>query len=298
MIFLKKQVPLIITFVIGLTVILAFFAGPGLPGLKKLESDIQEWAQIIITFTMVLGAVSLLQINLLKVTRKADGWGYNLVLVIGFVVMSILGFLAGSWPMFESGSSFVEKEKFYLTIQGRAPVLVTIEEVIKDEDGNLQISIQGEEIKNPDGTTIPGKKQKVMTSQLKGTFGMVVFSIQQFLFDGVFRAAQSTMFSLLAFFVASASFRAFRVKSKEAMLLMGTAFIVMLGNVPVGNMVSHFFASIYLGFIDIAALKEWIMMYPNSAGQSAILIGAMLGYISASMKVLLGIERSYLGGEQ
>ncbi|GAB1355588.1 hypothetical protein MASR1M12_43330 [Erysipelotrichia bacterium] len=107
----------------------------------------------------------------------------------------------------------------------------------------------------------------------------MVNSLQQILFVGVFKTARATMFSLLAFFVASASFRAFRVKSKEAGLLMGAAFIVMLGNVPIGNLVSKYLAYIpFIGqYLDIALIKEWIMAYPSSAAQSAILIGAMLG---------------------
>jgi uncharacterized membrane protein len=123
--------------------------------------------------------------------------------------------------------------------------------------------------------------------------------MQQILFVGVFKNAQSTMFSLLAFFVASASFRAFRIKSKEAGLLMGSAFIVMLGNVSIGSLVSQILAYIpVIGpYLNIADIKEWIMTYPSSAAQSAILIGAMLGYISASMKIIFGVERSHLGGE-
>ena len=39
------------------------------------------------------------------------------------------------------------------------------------------------------------------------------------------------------------------------------------------------------------------MTYPSSAAQGAILIGAMLGYISSSLKIILGVERSHLGGE-
>lgn len=298
MIFLKRTVPLLITFTVGLMVILAFFAGNRLPGLKALESDIQKWAQVVITFTMVLGAVSLLRINLIKISRKVDGYGYNLVLVIGFVTMSALGFLTGSWPMFESNSSFVTGQQYYLVAEGAPSRLATVTKVAEDEGGSLRITIQIPEGVADDGTAIPAKEQEVMPSQLKGLLGNFMFVLQQLLFHGVFKPAQSTMFSLLAFFVASASFRAFRVKSKEAILLMGTAFIVMLGNVPIGNMISHLFAAVGLGFVDIAGMKEWIMIYPNSAGQSAILIGAVLGYISASMKVLFGVERSYLGGEQ
>jgi hypothetical protein len=299
MIFLKRTVPLMVTFCVGFLVILAFFAGTKLPGLKALESDIQKWAQVVITFTMVLGAVSLLRINLIKISRKVDGWGYNLVLVVGFVTMSLLGFLTGSWPMFESVSSYTVGQKYDMVGEGVETKVVTVTKIATDEGGSLRITVKEDDtIGESGGAPIPGKEQEVMPSQIKGFLGSWLYSIQQFLFHGVFKPAQSTMFSLLAFFVASASFRAFRVKSKEAILLMGTAFIVMLGNVPIGNMISHLFASIGMGFVDIAGMKEWIMIYPNSAGQSAILIGAVLGYISASMKVLFGVERSYLGGEQ
>jgi hypothetical protein len=73
----------------------------------------------------------------------------------------------------------------------------------------------------------------------------------------------------------------------------------MLGNVPIGNMITSYLNLIPgIGkYIDIASIKEWIISYPSSAAQSAILIGAMLGYISASMKIILGVERSHLGGE-
>lgn len=36
----------------------------------------------------------------------------------------------------------------------------------------------------------------------------------------------------------------------------------------------------------------------NAAGQRAIMLGASVGLISVSLKILLGIERSYLGGTE
>jgi len=289
MLFIKRTVPLIITFVTGIIMIIAFFSGPALPTIKSLEEVFPKWIQIIMSFTMVLGAFSLLRINLHKISRKADGWGYSLVLIIGFVTMATLGFLSGSWPMFEK--EVIVGQKYYLLSENsQSSQLVTVSKVEKDAEGNVLVDV------TPEGSTTP---ERAPADRLKGSFMNVVNSLQQILFVGVFKNGQATMFSLLAFFVASASFRAFRVKSKEAGLLMGAAFIVMLGNVPIGNLVSKYLAYIpFIGsYLDIALIKEWIMAYPSSAAQSAILIGAMLGVISASMKIIFGVERSHLGGE-
>jgi hypothetical protein len=121
-------------------------------------------------------------------------------------------------------------------------------------------------------------------------WGMDEGSVFDTLFVHVMIPLSSTMFSLLAFFVASASYRAFRARSPEATLLLATAFIVMLGRVPIGQ-------KIPLIGTYIPPLTDWIMSVPNMAGQRAVMIGAALGVVSASLRVMVGIEKSYLGGE-
>lgn len=105
---------------------------------------------------------------------------------------------------------------------------------------------------------------------------------------------QSTMFSLLAFFIASAAYRAFRLRSAEAGLLLIAAIIVMLGRVPLGQFLTR-------GLPEKATLPwltETIMAYPNMAAFRGILMGAALGVMAMGLRVILGIERSYLGGEK
>jgi hypothetical protein len=107
-----------------------------------------------------------------------------------------------------------------------------------------------------------------------------------YMFNYFYTPCSATMFSLLAFFVASASFRAFRAKTPEATLLLIAAVIVMVGRIPVGYGIWH-------GFPD---LVEWIMTVPNTAANRGIIFGINLGLISMALRVLLGIERSYMGG--
>ncbi len=110
-----------------------------------------------------------------------------------------------------------------------------------------------------------------------------------------FSPLQAAMFSLLAFYIASAAFRAFRVRNVEATILMIAAFLVMLGRTPLGE---YAFSWIRGGERWLPRLTDWIMAVPNAAAQRGIIIGAALGAASMSLRVILGIERSYLGAKE
>ena len=132
------------------------------------------------------------------------------------------------------------------------------------------------------------------------------------LYDNVQVPMDATMFSLLAFFIASAAFRAFRARAFEATLLLITAMFVMLGNIPVGDLIWN---KVVVDLIwnkvmswlplpeswtvptDGASwLRQWILDVPNTAARRGIILGVSLGVISQSIRIILGIERSYLGG--
>jgi len=107
----------------------------------------------------------------------------------------------------------------------------------------------------------------------------------------IFTPLQATMFSVLAFFMASAAFRAFRARNAEATILLIAAAVVMLGRIPLGE-------SIMGGNPWLAKFTDWLMDWPNAAAQRGIIIGAALGAASLSLRVITGIERTYLGLEK
>jgi hypothetical protein len=116
------------------------------------------------------------------------------------------------------------------------------------------------------------------------------------IYEFIFTPLSATMYALLAFYVASASYRAFRAKNTEATVLLISAFVILLGRTFVGAVLTDWLPD-SLSFLRIPDLANWILMAPNLSGQRAIMIGVSLGIISTSLKLILGIERSYLGSD-
>ncbi len=116
------------------------------------------------------------------------------------------------------------------------------------------------------------------------------------IYQSVFVPLSSTMYALLAFFVASASYRAFRAKNREATWLLIAAFIILLGSTPFGTMLTSWVPESWSIF-HIPNLAVWLMSSPNLAGQRAIIIGIGLGVVSISLRLILGLERTYLGDD-
>jgi hypothetical protein len=105
----------------------------------------------------------------------------------------------------------------------------------------------------------------------------------QFIFEYILQPLESTLFALLAIFIATAAFRAFRVRDLETFFFVLFAIIVLLGQVPV---------AIYL-WSELPVIKDWILDVPTLAGARGILLGVALGAIATGLRILLGADRPY-----
>ncbi|MBE3519943.1 MAG: hypothetical protein IMW97_06545 [Firmicutes bacterium] len=109
----------------------------------------------------------------------------------------------------------------------------------------------------------------------------------KFIFDYIIVPTGSAIFSLLAFYIGTAAYRAFRARTLEAGILLVTGCIVMLGKVPLGEKILPF----------APKWTTWIMEVLNVGGQRGVMIAGAIGFIAVSLRIITGLDRRTYGVE-
>lgn len=120
-----------------------------------------------------------------------------------------------------------------------------------------------------------------------------------FLFIGGLQALDATMFSIIAFYIVSAAYRAFRIRSVEATILLTSAFIVMIGQVALGQTLTNWIPSGgFVGNFRVEIVRDWILTRVNSPAVLAVDFGLGIGMLATSLRLWLSLERgSYFDKE-
>jgi hypothetical protein len=105
----------------------------------------------------------------------------------------------------------------------------------------------------------------------------------RFIFDYILQPLEATFFSLVAVFMITAAFRAFRIRNLETFFFVFFAVIVLLGQIPLG---------VYL-WSEFPVIKDWIINVPTLAGVRGILLGVALGTIATGLRIIIGADRPY-----
>ncbi len=127
----------------------------------------------------------------------------------------------------------------------------------------------------------------------------------EILFDYTLVQLDAAMFSIIAFYIYSAAYRAFRVRSIEAGILMFTAMIIMIGIMPLGAAISSwmglpsevpkdahpFSLESILYALSLPEIANWILIKLNAPVQRAIEFGVGIGGLAMAIRLWLSLER-------
>ena len=285
--FLKRQMPAIIAIGVGLFILFGHFINnPNVQGF--VNNDATQWFDIIASFAIFLGALNMLKLQVLKVVKKQRNWQYSILAIFGFSFAIFAGF-------FFRGANYITLIDIHpQNVNKLVEYISTVQEVddpvlmVKGIQGSLA-SYEIPKIFISRATaeafsvTISGIARDV-TLGVKpwGAHVQIEGSLFSWMFFKIFTPLSSTMFALLAFFVASASYRAFRIRNFEATLLLVAGIILMIGRVPVGELVPWWLVSTLMVF-GIGALIAPLI--PDKKLLFGIIIGGIV--LTSGLGILL-----------
>jgi hypothetical protein len=108
----------------------------------------------------------------------------------------------------------------------------------------------------------------------------------QFLTSNILTPLSMAMGSYLGFFICAAAFRSFRARNLEAAALLFSATVIMLKNIPIGNVIIP----------GIHGFGNWYNDVVAFGGNRGLIIVMGVGMIVAGIRQLLGYERGDVGG--
>jgi len=121
---------------------------------------------------------------------------------------------------------------------------------------------------------------------------LTAHQVYGYLFDNMYVALNATLFSVLSFYMATAAFRAFRIRSAEAAFMMVAAFVCMLGQVPLGMWLTHSLPLHGpLSHLRMEAMANWTLGVISMAGLRAVTFGVLVGALAISLRIWLDLER-------
>lgn len=288
---IRRQLPVAIALIAGLVFWVQYYV-PSTFSQNVLEKFNSSWAIVMAGAAFILGVLSSMDHHWSKVGLRKTGYGYSMVALFFFGITV----LSGWFPIRPVQWGLIAG----LVLLGLA-VLITVYYLVIRQRGGQQAFTAG------------------MAALLLGSVSIVylaiiyplqinVFTTEQtvkeggffyWIFDNIFVPLDATMFSLLAFYIASAAFRAFRARSLEATALLIAGCLVMIGRVPLGEQIIFPLGQLNIAGLpsfDLADVAGWILNSPNTAAQRGILLGVILSQVAISLRIIFGIERTYMGG--
>ena len=264
---MRDTLPKILCGVCGVLMLIQFFVPH-----PFVQQTLLEWVNnsliIVGCFGLTIGLASLIESHGMRIQRRMPGWGYSVITLATAAIVAIIGLVPAGVHV------PIEQRDHAVVASGATTRIDRIEYTLfgyQPEKSNIVAAVA-------DTPRAPVQRDS------KPLFDWV--------YNYMLTPLSATTFSLLGFYMMTAAYRAMRIKSWEAALLLSAAVIVLLGQIPLPDIPLPFGGHIAL----FEKLKQLIMDFPNTASKRGILIGVALGGLATGVKIILGIERPYMGG--
>lgn len=116
------------------------------------------------------------------------------------------------------------------------------------------------------------------------------------LFDGLLQQMDAAMFSLIAFFILSAAYRAFRIRSIESTILLTTALIVMVSIMGAVVFMLDSAAAPFSNNLKLSEIAGWITGSLQTPAIRAINFGVGVGALAMGIRLWLSLDRGGVSG--
>ena len=242
-------------------------------GLHIDKTDVYVGRSIIIVLALAigLGVINLFAHHAKNVVNKRKDWQYSIIVFVSFFVVAA----ALLWQYRVSA----ERAR---VADPALPALQRIDELRKAQPGLT--------IREAQAALSP--EDQAALQRMRAYQERYHFQPREFCVNYVRRPLEATVMALLGFYITYAAYRAFRLRSLEATVMMLSAAIVILGSDSLGGWLTDGRLTVWADF-DNRVL--------NSGMQRGLAIGIGVATIAASLRIMLGLEKGIMGsgrGEQ
>jgi hypothetical protein len=314
----QKFIIAFFTFIGGLYFFLEFILPKNIGTFEfgQFHEQILKGLQVIGIMAIGLGIISIVRIHSKNILGQKKGWINSLGLLLGFFLM--LAFQGANF--FDERTSNVIKKKLeierkYLVVVDKerdtAPIKPRLEALDKEltlleSDLTIKLGAEFKEKAEINGlhallaatsSEFNAAEREALDSKLGALSESLSVSLDanvessfskravNLFNNGLFVPLGSAMFALLAFYIANAAYRSFRVRSVESFILMSAAIIVMLGQIPQGPMyVSE----------NLPQIRLWLLKNISTPAFRAIFFGSSIAGLAMAIRIWFSLEKSPL----
>jgi hypothetical protein len=240
--------------------------------LGEIETGLSRAINIVATMAQGLGIISLVWVHGGNIARRKKGWPQSIVVCVTFLAVASL--LLWQYRL-DAQRRALESET--------AVVVRTYEAALHSTDAAVQAS--------PLANFTPAQRELLERYyRYQATYQ---FQPRKFFLDTIYSPLAASVMSLLGFYITYAAYRAFRVRSLEATVMMLSAAIVIVGSDPLGNWLSHLIGgpANQPGLLHLPTLADLATRVMNSGMQRGLWVGISVAIIAVSVRILLGFER-------